>query len=87
MSLEFDPRCGFAQSEDKIGDLLIPRCNGATPAAPSKQSNNQQAIVSPYVDVSFDELYADWDRYALSAPPGIVVLPGKSVSMSQFVHL
>ena len=88
MSLEFDPRCGFAQSEDKIGELLIPRCNRVTPAASPKQTNNQQALVSsPYTDVSFDELYADWDRYALNAPPGVVVLPGKSIVMSLFVNI
>ena len=79
MSLEFDPRCGFAQSEDKVGDLLIPRRNGQTLAqtqSNSKQSNNQQPVVSPYVDVTFDDLYTDWDRYSLAVPPGVVLLPG-----------
>lgn len=80
MSLEFDPRCGFAQPEDKIGDLLIPRQNGLTTAAAAQsQSSSKQSsqpVVSSYVDVNFDDLYNDWDRYALKAPPGVVLLPG-----------
>jgi hypothetical protein len=80
MSLEFDSRCGFAQREDKIGDLLIPRRSGLTtpaqPQTPSKQQNTQP-VVAPYSDVNFDDLYTDWDRYALSAPPGVVLLPGQ----------
>ena len=77
MSLEFDPRCGFAQSEDKMGDLLIPRRNGMTTVQNSKQANSQQPVVAPYLDVSFDDLYTDWDRFALNVPPGVVLLPGK----------
>lgn len=81
MSLEFDPRCGFAQREDKIGDLLVPRQNGLTTPTPSQQSQssskqNAQPVVAPYVDVNFDDLYTDWDRYALNVPPGVVLLPG-----------
>ena len=81
MSLEFDSRTGFAQREDGVGELLIPRRNGlTTPTQPAtKQGNNQQPVVSPYVDVNFDDLYADWDRYALNVPPGVVLLPGKIV--------
>ena len=83
MSLEFDSRCAFAQREDKIGDLLIPRRNGLTPAASAQQSQSQskqqntQPVVAPYVDVNFDDLYTDWDRYALNVPPGVVLLPGQ----------
>ena len=79
MSLEFDPRCGFAQPEDKVGDLLIPRQNGLTTAVAQSQSSakqNSQPVVSSYVDVNFDDLYNDWDRYALNVPPGVVLLPG-----------
>ena len=92
MSLEFDSRCGFAQREDKIGDLLIPRRNGLTPSAaqqpqsPSKQQNIQP-VVAPYVDVNFDDLYTDWDRYALNAPPGVVLLPGQRASSVIYVHV
>ena len=81
MSLEFDPRCGFAQHEDKVGELLIPRRNGLTAVhtqSNSKQTNHQQTVVSPYVDVNFDDLYTDWNSYSLTIPPGVVLLPGES---------
>ena len=79
MSLEFDPRCGFAQREDKIGSLLIPRRNGVTTSVQSQSSSKQSAqtvVQAPYVDVNFDDLYTDWERYALDIPPGVVLLPG-----------
>ena len=76
MSLEFDPRCGFAQAEDKIGELLIPRQNGLATAQSQSSSKQNTPVVSPYADVNFDDLYADWDRYALNIPPGVVLLPG-----------
>ena len=78
MSLEFDPRCGFAQSEDKMGDLMVPRRNGLSTLQNSKSHNNsQQTVDPPYLGVTFDELYTDWDRYDLIVPPGVVLLPGK----------
>ena len=81
MSLEFDSKCGFAQQEDKIGDLLIPRQNRLTTSVQSQSSSskqNTQPVVAPYVDVNFDDLYTDWDRYALNIPPGVIVLPGQN---------
>ena len=73
MSLEFDPRTGFAQKEDKIGELLIPRKNGLLPPS----ANKQAVPSSPLVGLCFDDLHGDWDRYALDAPPGLVLLPGQ----------
>lgn len=84
MSLEFDSRCGFAQPEDKIGELLIPRRSGLAPTTQPQSSSKQNSppVVSPYVDVSFDDLYSDWDRYALTIPPGVVLLPGQCMSVA-----
>ena len=84
MSLEFDSRCGFAQPEDKIGELLIPRRSGLAPTTQPQSASKQNSppVVSPYVDVSFDDLYSDWDRYALTIPPGVVLLPGQCMSVA-----
>ena len=73
MSLEFDPRTGFAQREDKLGELLVPRKSSFLPPSPGKQA----APPSSLVGVGCDDLHADWDRYALEYPPGLVLIPGK----------
>lgn len=73
MSLEFDPRTGFAQREDKIGELLIPRKSSLLSPPPGKQTTPP----SPLVGVGCDDLHAEWDRYALEYPPGLVLLPGE----------
>ena len=76
MTLEIDPRSGFAQREDKIGELLIPRGkNGSnTPPVPD---NKQGGQLSELVGLPFDDLFADWERYSLENPPGLVLLPGE----------
>ena len=71
MSLEFDSRSGFAQPEDKIADLMIPRRNGLTAATPSTDTT-----VSKMVGVSFEDLHSDWQQYGLDTPAGLVLLPG-----------
>lgn len=76
MSLEFDPKTGFAQKEDKIGELLIPR-----KSIPPPPSGKNTTPPSPLVGVCFDDLHADWERYALESPPGLVLLPGTAVAM------
>ena len=73
MSLEFDPRTGFAQREDKLGELLIPRKSSLLPPPPGKQTTPP----SPLVGIGCDDLHAEWDRYALEYPPGLVLLPGE----------
>lgn len=75
MTLEFDPRCGFAQAEDKIGELLIPRRNNRFTKHATSEHKEEETKVG-LVGVSFDELYADWERYSLESPPGLVLLPG-----------
>lgn len=77
MTLEFDPRTGFAQAEDKIGDLLIPH-KPATLASPvkSKQANTPPVVTPCLMSVGFDSVYEDWERFALEYPPGLVLLPG-----------
>ena len=77
MTLEFDPRTGFAQPEDKIGELLIP----VRRSPPSKLAQtNTPPTVTPLTGVSFDDLYNDWERFSLDSPPGLVLLPGVVVS-------
>ena len=75
MTLEFDPRCGFSQREDKIGELLIPRGKNGfnTSRVPDKKQDGE---VSELVGLPFDSLYADWERYSLESPPGLVLVPG-----------
>ena len=79
MTLEFDPRCGFAQREDKIGELLIPRGKNGFNTSPVPNNNNKQdKELSELVGLPFDDLYADWERYNLDSPPGLVLVPGHS---------
>ena len=75
MSLEFDPRTGFSQSEDKLGELLIPR-QGA-PNFSSSTHSKPPVSTPPLVGLCNDDLHADWERYALHSPPGLVLLPGE----------
>ena len=85
MSLEFDPRSGFAQKEDKIGELLIPRRSAqAPPTYPSYNKPTEDTVTSSIIGVGVDDLYAEWDRYALDFPPGLVLLPGKTVGTNLF---
>ena len=78
MTLEFDPRTGFSQREDKIGELLIPRRNGMSqPIVMETQSNKKNNPVTQLVGMAFDDLYADWERYSLECPPGLVLVPGE----------
>lgn len=95
MTLEFDPRTGFAQREDKIGDLLIPHRNlssgsssshtlsDSRPLSPSKHQlqhqQQQQGVVSEVIGIGLEDLYADWERYSLEYPHGLVLLPGNEV--------
>ena len=83
MTLEFDPRCGFAQAEDKIGELLIPRGKNGFSKYPLQDAKQDVEPVE-LVGLPFDELYADWERYTLESPPGLVLLPGQSI-VAQFV--
>ena len=76
MTLEIDPRSGFAQREDKIGELLIPRGKNGLIASES-QANKQGGLVSELVGLPFEDLYADWERYSLESPPGLVLIPGQ----------
>ena len=81
MTLEMDPRTGFAQREDKIGELLIPRHKNRT-TLPSisfldSQGSRKEGRVFQLVSVAFDDLYADWERYSLETPPGLVLVPGE----------
>ena len=83
MTLEFDPRCGFSQKDDKLGDLLIPHRSDHTPSSrplsPGKQANSP--VVSELIGIGLDDLYADWDRYSLESPHGLVLLPGNEVHL------
>jgi hypothetical protein len=81
MTLEFDPRCGFAQAEDKIGELLIPRGKNRFSKYPLPDAKQDGGPVE-LVGLPFDELYADWERYSLESPPGLVLLPGNEVHIS-----
>ena len=80
MSLEFDPRTGFAQREDKLGELLIPRKKSFTPLSLGKQTTPP----SPFMVVGHDDLHAEWDRYTLEYPPGLVLLPGEWIPSAAF---
>ena len=75
MTLEIDPRSGFAQREDRIGELYIPRGKNRQPVPDDKQGKQLSELVS----LSFDELHADWERYSLETPPGLVLLPGEGL--------
>ena len=71
MTLEFDPRCGFAQQEDKLASLLVPRDKGG-----ADESVATQTSVTPMVGVSLDDLYTDFRRFELQTPAGLVLIPG-----------
>ncbi len=79
MSLEFDPRTGFAQKEDKIGDLLIPHRSHTPQASVTQLNSNPVQVVSKLIGIGLEDLYADWERYSLEYPHGLVVLPGNEV--------
>ena len=80
MSLEFDPRTGFAQREDKLGELLVPRKKSFTPLSLGKQVTPP----SPFIVVGHDDLHAEWDRYTLEYPPGLALLPGERIPSAAF---
>ena len=80
MSLEFDPRTGFSQKDDKIGDLLIPHGNHLSASPPhSLASQVEHPVVSNLTAIGLEDLYADWERYSLEYPHGLVMLPGNEV--------
>ena len=83
MTMEFDPRTGFAQAEDKIGELLVPRkAADLTPPVKPKQANAPPVVSQCLMGVGFDTVYEDWERYTLEYPPGLVMLPGTVRCMS-----
>ena len=71
MTLEFDPHTGFSQQEDKLVELLIPRRNAV------KDYNKKHSPVTELVNIPFNDLYADWEKYNLECPPGLVLVPGE----------
>lgn len=82
MSIEFDPRTGFAQKEDKVAELLISRHPKGAPTfkavgASSQGNENTNVVSDDAVVLTFDDLYMEWERYSLEYPPGMVILPGK----------
>jgi len=101
MTLEFDPRTGFAQAEDKMGELMVVRylpASGSTPLSPSSSAistttrsntalssnsfhttKSSSERVQQLMPVGMDDLYADWARYSLECPRGLVLLPGNEV--------
>ena len=85
MTLEFDLRCGFAQAEDKIGELLIPRGKNGFNKYPLGDAKKDGEPVE-LVGLPFNELYADWERYSLESPPGLVLLPGQLLLLCLFVY-
>ena len=68
MTMEFDPRSGFAQNEDKIADLLIPRKNIS-----SSPSSNKDTVDTAMIEVTFEDIY---NGFQLPCPAGLVLLPG-----------
>ena len=85
MTLEFDPRCGFCQGEDKIGELLIPRGKSGFDKC-SVTDGKPDVVPVELVGLGFDELYADWERYSLVSPPGLVLVPGELHSSPAYIH-
>ena len=74
MSLEFDPKCGFAQQEDKLASLLIPRKKAGDSEAPP----TTETVVSSMIGISLDDLYSDFQHFGLDTPAGLVLIPGIS---------
>ena len=72
MSLEFDNKCGFAQAEDKLINILIPRTSNRTDST----DTGSNAIVTPMVGINFEDLYSNFQNFGLSTPAGLLVLPG-----------
>ncbi len=72
LSLEFDSKCGFAQQEDKLIDILIPREERATDNDDSEGSST----VTNIMGIGFEEMYANFQNFGLSVPAGLVLLPG-----------
>lgn len=77
MTLEFDPRTGFAQQEDKIGELLISSCRASPVLSKTKCASSSPKVTTSLTRVEFKELCDDWERYSLATPPGVVILPGE----------
>ncbi len=80
MTLEFDPRTGFAQQEDKIGELLIPSHHPASLPSQTKHTNSPPEVATSLMGVEFGDVFDGWERYSLVTPPGVVLLPGIRLS-------
>ena len=70
MTMEFDPRSGFAQNEDKIANFLIPRNKSQTL---SPLPSNKETSESAMIEVTFEDIY---NGLQLSCPAGLVLVPG-----------
>ena len=47
------------------------------PLSPGKRGDSP--VVSELIGIGLEDLYADWDRYSLDSPHGLVLLPGCEV--------
>lgn len=73
MTIEFDPKCGFAQQEDKLASLLIPRTVGGASEVVTTETS-----VTPMIGISLEDLYTDFRHFGLQTPAGLVLVPGET---------
>lgn len=79
LSLEFDPKCGFAQPEDKLMNILIPRDvgNGVTTETSDEDPSSTDTVVTTMIGVNFEDIYANFQNFGVATPAGLIVLPGQ----------
>ncbi len=75
LSLEFDSKCGFAQPEDKLINILVPRNNDNK----KKDSSEDSVVVTPMIGIDFEDLYSNFQNFGLSTLAGLLILPGNLI--------
>ena len=76
LSLEFDNKCGFAQAEDKIINILVPRSSSSSNKDKSSSQDVSEAVVTPMMGMNFEDFYSNFQNFGLHAPAGLILLPG-----------
>ena len=88
LSLEFDNKCGFAQAEDKIINISVPRSSSSSNKDKSCSQDVSEAVVTPMMGMNFEDFYSNFQNFGLHVPAGLILLPGTcNCTYSVHVHM